>query len=123
VSIGRERSSKSKSRSTIADRRFRPSWPSSPSSSTFASQTATKTSRAELEKHVAERRAAITKEVEARRKTCIEQREQLDLMRQKADLLAEKPSGVEACDGTEFSVGDDEVEVAFLRERHKRARA
>jgi phage shock protein A len=76
-----------------------------------------------LEKHVAERRAAITKEVEARRKTCIEQREQLDLMRQKADLLAEKPSGVEACDGTEFSVGDDEVEVAFLRERHKRARA
>jgi len=76
-----------------------------------------------LETHVAERRAAIAKEIEACRKTCIEQREQLDLLRQKADLFAERPSGTEASDNTEVSVGDDEVEVAFLRERHKRARA
>jgi hypothetical protein len=41
-------------------------------------------------------------------------------MRQKAELLAATPSGGEDWGKMEFAVGDDEVEVALLRERQKR---
>jgi hypothetical protein len=41
-------------------------------------------------------------------------------MRQKAELLAEAPSGGDEWGKTEFTVGTDEVEVAFLREQQKR---
>jgi len=75
-----------------------------------------------LEKHVDERRATLGKELDARRTACNEQREQLDVMRQKAELLATAPSH-ESAERSDFAVADDEVEVAFLRERHKRAQS
>ena len=78
-----------------------------------------------LIKHVAERRAAIDESLEQSRATLDEQREHLDVMRQKAELLTESPhsAGPDEWSKTEFSVGDDEVEVAFLRERQRRTRS
>ncbi len=73
-----------------------------------------------LDKHVAERRATVDKLLVERRATADEQREHLDVMRQKAELLAEAPSGGDEWGKTEFTVGADEVEVAFLREQQKR---
>jgi phage shock protein A len=73
-----------------------------------------------LDKHVAERRAAVDKLLVERRATADEQREHLDVMRQKAELLADTPSGGDEWGKTELTVGADEVEVAFLREQHKR---
>ena len=70
-----------------------------------------------LERHVAERRATLDKELSALRATIDEQREQLDVMRQKAELLA-TPTG--DAGATDFAVGEAEVEVAYLRERQKR---
>jgi phage shock protein A len=72
-----------------------------------------------LERHVTERRATLERELTARRTALDEQREQLDVMRQKAELLT--PTAPSAGLGkTEFVVGDAEVEVALLRERQKR---
>ena len=73
-----------------------------------------------LERHVTERRAAVDKELTARRASLDEQRDKLDVMRQKAELLTTSPSGGDEWGKTEFAVGDAEVEVAFLRERQKR---
>jgi len=72
-----------------------------------------------LERHVADRRAALTQQLAARRAALGEQREQLDVMRQKAELLTATPSHEEYTRG-DFTVGDAEVEVALLRERRKR---
>jgi phage shock protein A len=79
-----------------------------------------------LTKHVAERRAAIDKSLEERRRTLDEQREHLDVMRQKAELLMETPHAKGHADEwskTEFTVGEDEVELAFLRERQRRTQS
>jgi phage shock protein A len=73
-----------------------------------------------LDKHVAERRATVDKLLAERRTAADEQREHLDIMRQKAELLAAAPSGRDEWSRTEFTVGSDEVEVAFLREQQKR---
>ena len=73
-----------------------------------------------LARHVAERRAALEKDLAALRSAVDEQREQLDVMRQKAELLATS-SGEEL--HNDFAVGDAEVEVALLRERQKRNRS
>jgi phage shock protein A len=67
-----------------------------------------------LERYVDERRAALERELAARRAALDEQREQLDVMRQKAELWTAAPSKAD------FAVGDAEVEVALLRERQKR---
>jgi phage shock protein A len=74
-----------------------------------------------LERHVRERRAALDKELAALRAAIEEQREQLDIMRQKAELLA--TSGGDDFVNGDFAVGDAEVEVALLRERQKRQRS
>lgn len=74
-----------------------------------------------LERHVGERRAALDRELAALRAAVDEQREQLDVMRQKAELLATTGSGDEL--HNDFAVGDAEVEVALLRERQKRNRS
>jgi phage shock protein A len=71
-----------------------------------------------LERHVAERRASLDEELAARRAALDEQREQLDVMRQKAELLT--ATGLGDSSDTEFAVGDAEIEVALLRERQKR---
>jgi phage shock protein A len=75
-----------------------------------------------LERHVAERRATLDKELAARRAALDEQREQLDVVRQKAELLTATGPG-DDWGKAEFVVGDAEVEVALLRERHKRQRS
>jgi phage shock protein A len=72
-----------------------------------------------FEQHVTERREAVDKDLALRRATVDEQREQLDVMRQKAELLSSTPLGDE-CGKREFAVGEADVEVAFLRERQKR---
>jgi phage shock protein A len=75
-----------------------------------------------LERHVVERRATLAKELAALRATVEEQREQLDVMRQKAELLASTINSDEFRSG-DFVIGDAEVEVAYLRERQKRQRS
>jgi phage shock protein A len=73
-----------------------------------------------LDKHIAERRAVVDQQLTERRASLEAQREQLDVMRQKAELLTVAPSGGGEWGRTEFVVGDDEVEVALLRERQRR---
>jgi phage shock protein A len=73
-----------------------------------------------LDKHVAERRATVDKLLVERGAVADEQREHLDVMRQKAELLADAPSGGDEWGKTEFTAGADEIEVAFLREQQKR---
>ena len=72
-----------------------------------------------LERHVAERRAALAKELAALRAALDEQREQLDVMRQKAELLTTAGAG-DDWSKAELAVGEAEIEVAWLRERQKR---
>ena len=72
-----------------------------------------------LERNVSERRTALAKELTMLRAAIEEQREQLDLMRQKAELLAANAAGDDLRSG-DFAVGEAEIEVAFLRERQKR---
>jgi phage shock protein A len=72
-----------------------------------------------LERHVRERRAALEHELAAKRAAFDERREQLDVMRQKAELLTATAGG-DDWPKAELAVGDAEVEVALLRERQKR---
>jgi phage shock protein A len=76
-----------------------------------------------LEKHVAERCTAVDKLLAERRAVALEQHEHLDVLRQKAALLTTAPSGGNEWGKTEFAVGADEIEVAFLRERQTRAQS
>jgi phage shock protein A len=73
-----------------------------------------------LAQHVADRGEALDKELTRRRALTAEQSEHLDVMRQKAELLTAAPKGGDERGTREFAVGDDEVEVAFLRERQQR---
>lgn len=76
-----------------------------------------------LGRHIAERLDAIEESAAAQRATIVEQRERLDVLRQKAELLTEgaEPAAAGICDEPDrYAVGDDEVEVAFLRERQRR---
>lgn len=73
-----------------------------------------------LASYVAERETSVAADI-ARVSTAVdEQREQLDVMRQKAELLAVRPSPGDDVPRADFTVGEAEVEVAFLRERQKR---
>lgn len=73
-----------------------------------------------LASHIVDRGEALDKELGERRAVIDEQAEHLDVMRQKAELLTtDKLTGDEA-GAREFAVSEDEVEVAFMRERQKR---
>ena len=72
-----------------------------------------------LVRHTAERRAALAKELAAVSAAVDEQRVELDMMRQKAELLTVTAAGDDFRSG-DFAVGEAEVEVALLRERQKR---
>jgi len=55
-----------------------------------------------------------------------EQRSQLENMRQKVELLSDDPTlsgGEESWQPHEFSIRDDEVEIAFLKEKQRRSHA
>jgi phage shock protein A len=73
-----------------------------------------------LAQHVVDRGDALEKEVTQRRAAINEQREHLDLMRQKAELLTSTADAGDEWGARKFAVGEDEVEVAFLRERQQR---
>ena len=72
-----------------------------------------------FERHIGERRNALAKELAALRTALDEQREQLDVMRQKAELLTATAAG-DDFRTDDFLVGEAEVDVALLRERQKR---
>ena len=72
-----------------------------------------------FERHIGERRNALAKELATLRAGLDEQREQLDVMRQKAELLTTTAAG-DDFRNDDFVVGEAEVEVALLRERQKR---
>lgn len=74
-----------------------------------------------FERNIAERRAAVDKDLTALRTAVAEQREQLDVMRQKAELLA--TTAADDVVSGDFAVGEADVEVALLRERQKRQRS
>jgi phage shock protein A len=74
-----------------------------------------------FERTIAERRSALDKELAAQRAAIEEQREQLDVMRQKAELLA--TTAADDVTSGDFTVGEADVEVALLRERQKRQRS
>jgi len=74
-----------------------------------------------FERNVVERRAALDKELAALRANVEEQREQLDVMRQKAELLA--TTAADDFVSGDFVVGEADIEVALLRERQKRQRS
>ena len=73
-----------------------------------------------LDQHVTDRRTAVDRDLVQSRSRADEQREHLDVRRQKAELLAAAPSGGDEWGKMDFAVGDAEVEVALLRERQKR---
>jgi phage shock protein A len=72
-----------------------------------------------LVRHIAERRAALAKELAALSAAVDEQRVELDLMRQKAELFT-TTAAADDFQGGDYAVGEAEVEVALLRERQKR---
>jgi phage shock protein A len=78
-----------------------------------------------LDKHVTERRAAAAKSLAERTAALAEQREQLDVLRQKAELFDDNPHAAAGDERgrTDFTVGEDEVEIAFLRERQRRTQS
>ena len=79
-----------------------------------------------LAAHVAERRTVCSKALSEARNKIDEQGEHLDVMRQKAELLSASTRGGAIGDDwgrSEFVVGDDEVEVAYLREQQRRAKS
>jgi hypothetical protein len=68
--------------------------------------------------HIGERKAAVDAQLATRRIAIGEQREQLDVMRQKAEILTAASHDERAA--ADVAVSADEVEVALLRERQKR---
>lgn len=73
-----------------------------------------------LAQHAGERAETVDKEITKRQATMNEQREHLDVMRQKAELLSSVSDDGGEWGTRKFAVSDDEVELAFLRERQLR---
>src|SRR5690606_30128707 len=78
-----------------------------------------------LDAHLAERLAAVDKARAARSSALRDRREQLDVMRQKAEVLSEcgEPEHAfrDESSAGRVVVGEDEVEAAFLGERQRRS--
>jgi phage shock protein A len=72
---------------------------------------------------LAQRRTANEKLLTEQQTSLDENRSHLESLRQKAELMTEDAHGQrdEARAGGAFSVGNDEVEVAFLREKQRRS--
>lgn len=77
-----------------------------------------------LGEHLTERLEALENDVDRRQSSLAEQRERLDVLRQRAEVLTDalEPSASSPDDdpGPDLAVSEDEVEVAFLRERQRR---
>ena len=78
-----------------------------------------------LARHARERRESLAAARAEHARELTAQRERLDVLRQKAELVATRPSATVGDDvgDRELAVGDDEVEIAFLTERQRRAKA
>ena len=68
-------------------------------------------------------REALEKEIESTRARLAEQHQRFEAVRQKAELVSETadPGFGDAPGGCEFSISDDDVEVAFLKEKQRRS--
>jgi phage shock protein A len=78
-----------------------------------------------LNQHLSRRRETLQETVSGLNKRLEENRSQLDSMRQRAELLAEDREAdypKDGWSGPDISVGDEDVEIAFLREKQKRSR-
>jgi len=78
-----------------------------------------------LNQHLSRRRETLQETVSGLNKRLEENRSQLDSMRQRAELLAENREAdypKDGWSGPDISVGDEDVEIAFLREKQKRSR-
>jgi phage shock protein A len=80
-----------------------------------------------LARHLETRGAANAQELDSQQTALDENARRLESMRQKAELLTDH-AGDEYRSGAddvkrEFAVGEDEVDVAFLREKQRRAKA
>ena len=75
-----------------------------------------------LAEHIEKRRAALREAHAESEATITANRDQLDSLRQKAELVAVERAGyVSSCsDDSVHRVDDDEVEIAFLREKQAR---
>jgi phage shock protein A len=78
-----------------------------------------------LAQHAGERRESLAHARAEHARELAAQRERLDVLRQKAELFATRPANSATDDFSqrELAVGDDEVEIAFLSERQRRAKA
>lgn len=80
-----------------------------------------------LGKILAQRREGVASKLAAQRATLEENRSRLDGLRQKADALSAEGQAQAGEDddwtAAAFPVGDEEVEVAFLAEKKRRARS
>lgn len=76
-----------------------------------------------LAKQISERRDALAETLAANDAQLIEDRDSLDALREKAELLTERPSAIDQSGVLPGArpVGDDEVDVAFLREKQRRS--
>lgn len=78
-----------------------------------------------LAQHARERRESLAAARAEHARDLAAQRERLDVLRQKAELFAARPApGTgDELGQRDLAVGDDEVEIAFLTERQRRAKA
>lgn len=85
-----------------------------------------KLERQRYTEHLERRASALAKTIEALRTQVEENLDRLRGMRQKMELLASESresAGEGAWENADCAVGDDEVEVALLRERERRAQS
>lgn len=79
-----------------------------------------------FQKILSHKRAALQESLAVSEKQLEENRSRLESMRQKVELLTEEYSTVQSDANyatADISVGDDDVEVAFLREKQKRSKS
>jgi phage shock protein A len=76
-----------------------------------------------LAKHISERRDALAEALKVDETQLIDHRDSLEALREKADLLTEHPSASDQSGVLSGArpVGDDEVDIAFLREKQRRS--
>ncbi len=76
-----------------------------------------------LAKHISERRDALAEALQVNETQLIENRDSLDALREKAELLIEHPSANDQSSVLTGArpVGDEEVDIAFLREKQRRS--
>jgi phage shock protein A len=76
-----------------------------------------------LAKHIGERRDALAEALQVNETQLVDNRDSLDALREKAELLIEQPSANDQSSVLPGArpVGDDEVDIAFLREKQRRS--